>query len=103
MKKEFHYICSTKWWLSDGLKNERRNFTSRGKLAVFYTFILGRKQCQTGIISARIPEDRVITAYRDHGLPLTAVYLPKRYGGTFRQSNRLFQRAGWVDAHGGCK
>jgi pyruvate dehydrogenase E1 component alpha subunit len=42
----------------------------QGKIGGFLHLYIGQEAVSTGIISARQPEDRVITAYRDHGLAI---------------------------------
>ncbi|MCJ7708387.1 MAG: thiamine pyrophosphate-dependent enzyme, partial [Anaerolineales bacterium] len=38
-----------------------------GKIGGFLHLYIGQEAVGSGVISARRPEDRVITAYRDHG------------------------------------
>ncbi len=42
----------------------------QGKIGGFLHLYIGQEAVSTGLISARKPEDRVITAYRDHGVAL---------------------------------
>jgi pyruvate dehydrogenase E1 component alpha subunit len=42
----------------------------QGKIGGFLHLYIGQEAVSTGLISARQPEDRVITAYRDHGVAL---------------------------------
>lgn len=42
----------------------------QGKIGGFLHLYIGQEAVSTGIISARKPEDRVITAYRDHGVAI---------------------------------
>ncbi|MDZ4158339.1 MAG: thiamine pyrophosphate-dependent enzyme, partial [Anaerolineaceae bacterium] len=42
----------------------------QGKIGGFLHLYIGQEAVSTGIISARQPQDRVITAYRDHGVAL---------------------------------
>lgn len=42
----------------------------QGKIGGFLHLYIGQEGVSTGLISARKPEDRVITAYRDHGVAL---------------------------------
>ncbi|BCY19285.1 pyruvate dehydrogenase E1 component subunit alpha [Leptolinea sp. HRD-7] len=42
----------------------------QGKIGGFLHLYIGQEGVSTGLISARRPEDRVITAYRDHGVAL---------------------------------
>jgi len=41
-----------------------------GKIGGFMHLYIGQEAVSTGLISAREPRDRVITAYRDHGVAL---------------------------------
>jgi pyruvate dehydrogenase E1 component alpha subunit len=44
----------------------------QGKIGGFLHLYIGQEAVSTGLISARRPEDRVITAYRDHGVAINA-------------------------------
>ena len=41
-----------------------------GKIGGFLHLYIGQEAVSTGLVSARRPEDRVITAYRDHGVAI---------------------------------
>lgn len=43
-----------------------------GKIGGFLHLYIGQEAVSTGLISARRPEDRVITAYRDHGVAVNS-------------------------------
>ncbi len=42
----------------------------QGKIGGFLHLYIGQEAVSTGVISARLPQDRVITAYRDHGVAI---------------------------------
>lgn len=44
----------------------------QGKIGGFLHLYVGQEAVSTGLISARKPQDRVITAYRDHGVAINA-------------------------------
>jgi pyruvate dehydrogenase E1 component alpha subunit len=44
----------------------------QGKIGGFLHLYIGQEAVSTGLISARKPEDRLITAYRDHGVAINA-------------------------------
>jgi len=52
------------------LEEEAAQLYQQGKIGGFLHLYIGQEAVSTGLISARRPEDRVITAYRDHGVAL---------------------------------
>jgi pyruvate dehydrogenase E1 component alpha subunit len=48
-----------------------------GKIGGFLHLYIGQEAVGSGIISARRPEDRVITAYRDHGIAISCGMSPE--------------------------
>jgi pyruvate dehydrogenase E1 component alpha subunit len=50
---------------------------AQGKIGGFLHLYIGQEGVSTGLISARQPQDRVITAYRDHGVAINCGIPPK--------------------------
>ena len=48
-----------------------------GKIGGFLHLYIGQEAVSTGLISARKPQDRVITAYRDHGVAINCGISPR--------------------------
>src|ERR1035437_1385615 len=52
------------------MEERARELYQQGKIGGFLHLYIGQEAVSTGLISARRPEDRVITAYRDHGVAI---------------------------------
>jgi pyruvate dehydrogenase E1 component alpha subunit len=52
------------------LEERAAELYQQGKIGGFLHLYIGQEAVSTGLISARRPEDRVITAYRDHGVAI---------------------------------
>jgi len=52
------------------VEEEAAQLYQQGKIGGFLHLYIGQEAVSTGLISARRPEDRVITAYRDHGVAI---------------------------------
>jgi pyruvate dehydrogenase E1 component alpha subunit len=52
------------------LEEKAAELYQQGKVGGFLHLYIGQEAVSTGIISARTPADRVITAYRDHGIAI---------------------------------
>ena len=52
------------------LEEKAAELYQQGKIGGFLHLYIGQEAVSTGLISARQPEDRVITAYRDHGVAI---------------------------------
>lgn len=52
------------------LEERSAELYQQGKIGGFLHLYIGQEAVSTGLISARKPEDRVITAYRDHGVAI---------------------------------
>ncbi len=59
------------------LEERSAELYQQGKIGGFLHLYIGQEAVSTGLISARRPEDRVITAYRDHGVAI-ACGIPAR-------------------------
>ena len=52
------------------LEEQAAQLYQQGKVGGFLHLYIGQEAVSTGLISARKPQDRVITAYRDHGVAI---------------------------------
>jgi len=52
------------------IEEEAAQLYQQGKIGGFLHLYIGQEAVSTGLISVRKPEDRVITAYRDHGVAI---------------------------------
>jgi pyruvate dehydrogenase E1 component alpha subunit len=52
------------------LEEQASALYQQGKIGGFLHLYIGQEAVSTGLISARQPQDRVITAYRDHGVAI---------------------------------
>jgi pyruvate dehydrogenase E1 component alpha subunit len=52
------------------VEEEAAQLYQQGKVGGFLHLYIGQEAVSTGLVSARKPQDRVITAYRDHGVAL---------------------------------
>src|SRR4030067_313632 len=52
------------------LEERAAQLYQEGKIGGFLHLYIGQEAVGTGIVSARQPHDRVITAYRDHGIAI---------------------------------
>lgn len=52
------------------LEEEAARLYQQGKIGGFLHLYIGQEAVASGLISARQPQDRVITAYRDHGVAI---------------------------------
>lgn len=54
------------------LEERAAELYQQGKIGGFLHLYIGQEAVSTGLISARQPQDRIITAYRDHGVAINA-------------------------------
>jgi pyruvate dehydrogenase E1 component alpha subunit len=52
------------------IEEQAAQLYQQGKIGGFLHLYIGQEAVSTGLISARKPQDRVITAYRDHGVAI---------------------------------
>jgi len=52
------------------LEEKAAELYQKGKIGGFLHLYIGQEAVSTGLISVRRPEDRIITAYRDHGVAI---------------------------------
>jgi pyruvate dehydrogenase E1 component alpha subunit len=52
------------------VEEEAAQLYQQGKIGGFLHLYIGQEAVSTGLVAARRPEDRVITAYRDHGVAI---------------------------------
>ena len=60
------------------LEERSAELYQQGKIGGFLHLYIGQEAVCTGLISARLPQDRVITAYRDHGVAISCGIEPRR-------------------------
>ncbi len=73
----------------------------QGKIGGFLHLYIGQEAVSTGLISARKPEDRVITAYRDHGVAINCGIPAKEVmAELLGKVTGMLQRTGRFDAYG---
>jgi pyruvate dehydrogenase E1 component alpha subunit len=59
------------------LEEESANLYQQGKIGGFLHLYIGQEAVGSGVIATRQPQDRVITAYRDHGIAISCGMDPK--------------------------
>jgi pyruvate dehydrogenase E1 component alpha subunit len=59
------------------LEERTSDFYREGKIGGFLHLYIGQEAVGSGVVSARRPEDRVITAYRDHGIAIACGMHPQ--------------------------
>ena len=70
LKKNDHLDLYRQMVLIRRLEERAAALYQEGKIGGFLHLYIGQEAVSTGIVSVRKPEDRVITAYRDHGVAL---------------------------------
>lgn len=59
------------------IEERSKELYQQGKIGGFLHLYIGQEAVSTGLIAARLPQDRVITAYRDHGVALNCGLTPE--------------------------
>jgi pyruvate dehydrogenase E1 component alpha subunit len=70
MEKSEHIDLYSQMVLIRLVEEQSAQLYQQGKIGGFLHLYIGQEAVSTGLISARQPKDRVITAYRDHGVAL---------------------------------
>jgi len=70
MKKEEQLDLYYQMVLIRHIEEKAMELYQQGKVGGFLHLYIGQEAVSTGIVAARQPRDRVITAYRDHGVAL---------------------------------
>ena len=67
MDKKNHLELYRQMVLIRRLEETASDLYQKGEIGGFLHLYIGEEAVSTGIVSARQPQDHVITAYRDHG------------------------------------
>src|SRR5512147_1534478 len=70
MDKKEHLCLFQEMVVIRRLEEKSAELYQQGKIGGFLHLYIGQEAVSTGIISVRKPQDRVITAYRDHGVAI---------------------------------
>lgn len=70
MKKEEHLELYRQLVLIRRVEERAAELYQQGKIGGFLHLYIGQEAVSTGLVAARQPQDRVITAYRDHGVAI---------------------------------
>jgi pyruvate dehydrogenase E1 component alpha subunit len=72
LKKEEYLDLYYQMVLIRLVEEQAAQLYQQGKIGGFLHLYIGQEAVSTGLISARLPQDRVITAYRDHGVAINS-------------------------------
>jgi len=70
MDKQTHLDLYHQMVLIRRVEEKAAELYQQGKIGGFLHLYIGQEAVSTGLISIRKPEDRIITAYRDHGVAI---------------------------------
>jgi pyruvate dehydrogenase E1 component alpha subunit len=76
MEKEEYLNLYYQMVLIRRMEERAAELYQQGKIGGFLHLYIGQEAVSTGLISARKPQDRIITAYRDHGVAINAGLSP---------------------------
>lgn len=76
MKKDEYLDLFYQMVLIRYMEEQAAQLYQQGKIGGFLHLYIGQEFVSTGLISARLPQDRVITAYRDHGVAINCGISP---------------------------
>jgi len=77
MDKKAHLHLYHEMVMIRRLEEKSAELYQQGKIGGFLHLYIGQEAVGSGIVSARKPQDRVITAYRDHGIAIACGMQPK--------------------------
>ncbi len=70
MEKQEYLVLYHQMVVIRRLEERSAELYQQGKIGGFLHLYIGQEAVSTGLISVRRPEDRIITAYRDHGVAI---------------------------------
>ncbi len=70
MEKDTHLEIYRQMVLIRRVEERAAELYQQGKIGGFLHLYIGQEAVSTGLVAARQPQDRIITAYRDHGVAL---------------------------------
>ena len=101
MEKKYYLELYQEMVVIRRLEERAAELYQQGKIGGFLHLYIGQEAVCTGISSVRQPQDRLITAYRDHGWAINAGIDPKIVmAELLGKADWLFQRQGRFDAYG---
>ncbi len=77
MEKNTHLDLYRQMVLIRRVEERAAELYQQGKIGGFLHLYIGQEAVSTGLVAARQPQDRIITAYRDHGVALNVGIPPE--------------------------
>ncbi|MDH5606045.1 MAG: pyruvate dehydrogenase (acetyl-transferring) E1 component subunit alpha [Anaerolineae bacterium] len=78
MKKQEHLELFRQMVMIRRVEERAAELYQQGKIGGFLHLYIGQEAVSTGLAAARKPQDRLITAYRDHGVAINAGISPEQ-------------------------